>query len=545
MLHVARPAARRARPTGPAPEEQIAMAVDESLRNEIGHLGRLFGEVVRQIEGDEAFELIERVRAEARQFRDGDMAAGERLDDLLPSLANEDLELIVAAFAGFLELANLAEDRQRVRSLRDRERASHPRPRKESVRAAIRSLSESGLTAEALQAALAKVDIELVFTAHPTEAKRRSLRSKLRAMRAMLTTLDDDTLLPTERADTEAALRREILKLWQTSLIRPSRPTVLEEVQRGLLFQPVLWAMAPRILRELREAITEFYPDEAIDTPPLLRFGSWMGGDRDGHPHVTPEITERTIQWLRAAAMEDHLATCRRLLDSLSMLCPEGPAADKLAGAIADAVQEHPAIEPRLADQAPLERYRQWLRVIEWRLEQTAATTITGPWPAGAYVGAAALRDDVDLLREAVLASGNVELVDNEVQAWIDQIDVFGFATARLDLRQHSSIYAAVMEEVWLATRVISDEDLPLTEERRCGLLQATLPAARNFAPVGVSVDAQKTLDLFRVIRRVARRYGMAALGGHIVSMTHAPSDLLTILWLWRWSERTDTHASS
>ena len=521
------------------------MAVDETLRNEISRLGRQFGEVIRQIEGDQAFELIERIRGEARQFRDGDMAAGERLDELLPTLANEDLELIVGAFAGFLELANLAEDRQRVRSLRERQLNSHPQPRKESIRDAIRSFKHNGLTAGQVQEALDGVDVELVFTAHPTEAKRRSLRSKLRAMRDLLAELDNEKLLPSDRANTEAALRREILKLWQTSLIRPSRPTVLEEVERGLLFQPVLWETAPQMLAELRAALAEFYPHEEIDAPPLLRFGSWMGGDRDGHPHVTPEITEQTIEWLRAAALEDHLASCFLLLDSLSMTCHDEEAIGPLVTAINEAASNWPEINERLADQAPLEKYRQWLRVMQWRLEQTAATTVSGPWPAGAYNSAADLRDDVERLADAVYASGNTELVDSEIQSWLDQIDVFGFTTARLDLRQHSEVYASVMEEVWLATRIIEPGELPLSEDRRCELLQETLPAAPNLAPVGLSHDAEKTLNLFRVVRRVARRFGMAALGGHVVSMTSNPSDLLTILWLWKWSERTDTQASS
>lgn len=293
------------------------MATDERLRREIDELGRIFGDTVRRFAGEETFQLVEQVRLLARRFCDGDVAAADEINSLLRDLSGEQLRLVMRSFGTFLELANLAEDRQRVRSLRDRER--HQDSRRESILNAVQQLKEQGLSAAEFQAALDRVQIELVFTAHPTEAKRKSIRAKLRTLRWLLGKLDDPTLTPREENHLRKLVRAEIVKLWQTDVLRPDRPTVLEEVRRGLSFKPVLWHTVPRILEEVRSAVAEVYPDHLLHTPSLLSFGSWMGGDRDGHPHVTPEVTQQTIGWLREAAIEQHKKICDRLIESLSI----------------------------------------------------------------------------------------------------------------------------------------------------------------------------------------------------------------------------------
>lgn len=518
---------------------------DETLRREVATLGRLFGEVLKQFAGEGAFALVEEIRGLAKRCRDGEESAGDELAKLLSTKSGDELQEVIKAFSGFLELANLAEDRQRVRALRRRERDSAPAPRRESIRAGLLALKEVGFTADRMAEALASIDIELVFTAHPTEAKRKSLRSKLRAIRGLLTELDEPDLLPSERAQSETKLRGEIVKLWQTDLVRPLPPTVMEEVQRGLSFQPVLWRTVPQVMGELRESVQECYPDGNIAIPPVLRFGSWMGGDRDGHPGVLPETTEETVLWLRRAAIEAHLRTCRELLDSLSMSCESEPGCPTLEAATTTAIEQWPELEQRLSRIAQHEGYRRWLKVIQWRLRQTELGRLNLAPAAGEYPSADALATDVRLIAQALSDSGNTEALATDLQPWLDQIDAFGFCTARLDIRQHSGVYKSVMDEIWQATHFTNEGDAPLTETARQELLLRTLPIAANLSPVGLSGDAEKTLDLFRVLRRTARRFGMDALGGHVISMTCVPSDLLTVLWLWKWSERTDTYLSS
>lgn len=519
------------------------MATDQRLRREIDDLGRTFGETVRRFSGDGAFELVESVRRLARRFCDGDLAAADELDALLRGLTADQLRILTRSFGTFLELANLAEDRQRVRSLRDREREEHPNPRKESILDAVRKLKEQGVPADKVAELVERVRVELVFTAHPTEAKRKSIRGKLRVLRQILSRLDTQALTQREEASLRDLVRREIEKLWQTDIIRPTRPTVLEEVDRGLSFMPVIWDTAPQIVGELREAVAEVYPEVKVATSGVLRFGSWMGGDRDGHPYVTPEITEQTLGYLRKAALERHWAECDELITSVSISVRQAPPLDALFEPIAAACAKWPELPDLLEPIPPLEAPRRWLRVVGWRIEQTLAEPPDGIEPSPVYRSAEELAADVRLVRDALVESGDVEVAETEIDPWLDQIATFGLHMARLDVRQHSELYAAVMVEVWRAIGLVKPDE-EIDEVRRCELLVETLPIAANLDPVGLSDIAQETLELFRVLRRAARRHGMACLGGHVVSMTKHASDLLTILWLWKWSERVDGGAA-
>jgi phosphoenolpyruvate carboxylase len=519
------------------------MATDQRLRREIDDLGRTFGETVRRFAGDGSFELVETVRRLARRFCDGELAAADELDVLLRGLTADQLRILTRSFGTFLELANLAEDRQRVRSLRDRERDEHPNPRKESILDAVRKLKELGVTPDKVAELVDRVRVELVFTAHPTEAKRKSIRGKLRVLRQILSRLDTQALTQREEASLRDLVRREIEKLWQTDIIRPTRPTVLEEVDRGLSFMPVIWDTAPQIVGELREAVAEVYPEVDVPTSGVLRFGSWMGGDRDGHPYVTPEITEQTLGYLRKAALKRHWAECDELITSVSISVRQAPPLDALFEPIAAACAKWPELPELLEPIPPLEAPRRWLRIVGWRIEQTLADTPERLGPSPVYRSAEELAADVRLVRDALVESGDVEVAETEIDPWLDQIATFGLHMARLDVRQHSELYAGVMVEVWRAIGLVKPDE-EIDEARRCELLVETLPIAANLDPVGLSETAQETLELFRVLRRAARRHGMACLGGHVVSMTKHASDLLTILWLWKWSERVDGGAA-
>ena len=326
------------------------------------------------------------------------------------------------AFSTFLELANLAEDRQRVRTLRGREAESHPRPHEESIREAIDSLRRGNFSAADVQSLINRICVELGFTAHPTEAKRRSLRAKLRAIRGLMNELDSDRLLPVEEERLQTQLRGELIKLWQTDFIRPSAPTVTLEVHRGLSFQPVLWATVPRVFRELREAVATSFPNGDVEIPNVLSFGSWMGGDRDGHPFVTPDITAQTCQWLRAAALASHLEIGRSLADSLSISRRQSPACELLEERIEAARRTWPELAAELEVHGMHELYRRWLRVIRLRLERTAAVELTAPRPIGGYLTADEFAADVEVIRNVLLEDGNTEVAINEVQTWVDQI---------------------------------------------------------------------------------------------------------------------------
>ncbi|QDT72436.1 phosphoenolpyruvate carboxylase [Lacipirellula limnantheis] len=513
------------------------------LRREIDELGRLFGATITRFAGDEGLELVERVRGLARLMREGNAEAGQALRSLLAQLDEARLKVVVRSFSIFLELANLAEDRQRIRTLQQREDASYPEPRKESIRDAIAAFKSRGLTASEVQTLVNRVAIELVLTAHPTEAKRRSLRRILRRIHQTLAERDVQQGQPRQLGRISRQLQSELEMLWQTDFIRPRRPTVLDEVARGLAFLPVLWEEAPALIDELRQALAENYPSVRLQhDPPLIRYGSWMGGDRDGNPFVTPDITRQTLQQLRTTAIDLHLETCGRLSKFLSISDRETPPPPDLVAAIARVGAAYPALAEELKAERPLESYRQWLHAIEWRLRRTAEVSLSAEStasPAGAYASAEELWTDVNVIAAALQATRNDNTEVVEVQPWLDQILLFGFHTERLDVRQHSGVYRAVIDELWREMGIV-EPGAELDEAERCDRLLQTLGQPISATAPGRSPAAAETLELFALLRRVARRYGMGALGGHVVSMTEHPSDLVTVLWFWRASEAVD-----
>jgi phosphoenolpyruvate carboxylase len=185
------------------------------------------------------------------------------------------------------------------------------------------------------------------------------------------------------------------------------------------------------------------------------------------------------------------------------------------------------------------ESHRRWLRVVRWRLERTGSVELNVPPPQGSYASVDELAADVELIRQVLLEDGNTEVAANEVQSWLDQIAIFGFHTARLDIRQHAAVYREVMEEFWRDANLIAKDVVP-SELQRQELLSGGFNPLAVDKPASQGPKTIETLNLFRTLRRIARQFGMGALGGHVVSMTREPSDLLTVLWLWKWSEQTD-----
>jgi phosphoenolpyruvate carboxylase len=515
------------------------------LRREIDQLGRWFGEAVQRFAGREGFELVERVRSLARLLSEGNDEAGNELRGLLAELQPGQLKTVVRAFSIFLELANLAEDRQRVRVLRRRERESAPQPRKESIREAISKFHGRGLSTSDVQSLVDRAQIELVLTAHPTEAKRRSVRRILRRIGALLLERDDREPLPSLDEKIITTIRSELELLWQTDLLRPRRPTPLQEVERGLAFQGVLWEEAPQVLADLRQALVEFYPKVKPPRTPIIHYGSWIGGDRDGNPFVTPDITRQTLLMSRDAAITRHHAAAKLLARALSISDRETAPFAALSEGVERAAAMWPDLKSGLDQLAPLETYRRWVYVIQWRLQRTDQVTLDPvaagepQLPGGAYAAPDELLADVQLIADALEASDNRTTLEVEVRPWIDQIRVFGFHIARLDVRQHSGIYRDAFTELWKANGHAGDPET-LDEPTREKTLAETLEQAPQAKFENLSDPTAEMFEMFRVLRRAARRFGMSAIGQHVISMTKNPSDVLGVLWCWRWSESVD-----
>lgn len=512
----------------------------DRLRDEIAMLGNLLGETIRQIAGDDALYIVEDLRRLAWDNRSGQQAAADRLSGSIASLKPAQLRVVIRAFSIFLDLLNLSEDRQRLRVLRKREESISPAVRSESIASAMLHLKRAGKSPEEIQTLLDQLHVELVFTAHPTEAKRRSVRSKLRKIRELMTQYDDETRGP-EISHLEKSIQAELAKLWQTNFIRPWRPSVMQEVARALSVKPVLWEVVPQNLSELRASLKETFPDSEFRIQPCVTYGSWIGGDRDGHPGVTPAVTAQTFEWLREAAFDFHLQSHATLFDSLSLSNRNSTWGSDLGGRIDAALAKWSEIKSSISEIPPDELCRRWLAVIRFRIEKTQEITLESGPIEGSYAVPEELAADVTALLDSVTKFPGGDLLAEEVTVWKDQIAAFGFHLTCLDVRQDARQYRGVINEVLAAcglAKSAEDAEAMSETDRQNVLVQSLdrncLAGDKPVDIASLSQQSQDTLKLFDILHRVMRGYGRKAIGGHVISMTQTPSDVLTVLWFWR-----------
>ncbi|MFA9477529.1 phosphoenolpyruvate carboxylase [Phycisphaerales bacterium AB-hyl4] len=520
------------------------------LRRDVRMLGFELGHVLHRHAPEGLYELVERVRKLAKQRRAGTADAEGKLCQLLAELDYEQLGELIRALTCFLDLANLAEDRHRIRVLRQRERALAPAPQAESIGAAIIALQHQGLDADAMQQLLDKLDIELVFTAHPTEAKRRTVRNTLNRLRDDLVDLDRTDVLPRERRALLSRIRADLDCLWETDTLRPRKPTVIEEVRRSLFALDSIWQVGPRLYRAMREALADAYPERTFRLPVFLRFGTWIGGDRDGHPFVTTDVTIESLMTLRRAAIEKHLEQCRELTRVLSVSERRHPITPDLRSALNEAIKRWPTVELLLAELNPHEKYRHWLVIVKHRLMQTVHAEPGQPLPEAAYAGPNELANDLNLVGESLRENNFHRLADGAVQDWLDRVAMFGFHLARMDIREDAGKLNAAVGELMQQLDIEPDYATLNEPSKQARLTEPVPPAvAQRIDVARLSADTRQTLDLFMLMQRTVATLGREALGTVIASMTHHPSDVLAMLWLGRLAatrcEQTAAHESS
>lgn len=514
------------------------MKVPSVLERDFDSLVDLLHGVVVEQAGEPLMHRLREICQLARERRAGLPGAEARLAEMIHSTSEEDLYGIVRALSVFFDLANLAEDCQRVRVLHRREREHYPKPRGESIGAAIARLRKDGLDEAAMQALLDRLMIELVFTAHPTEAKRRVARRLLNELRQLLQALDHSDVSPFEREEANDKILAVLTMLWQTDMLRPKRPGVIDEVERGLFVAQGLWDVLPRIYRDLREALAENYPGATFKIDRFLRFGSWIGGDRDGNPFVTAAVTEQTLSLQRRAAINLHLGRCKELSRLLNMSTRQVPASAALIAAVESACEQSTELAARIKRYLPNEVYRRWLNVIHFRLELTHKFVEERPFgdPGPLCYGhAAELEADVRLMVESLEQHHGARIVQCYLQDWLDRVQVFGLHMTALDVRQDSRVHNDVLTEIFKQLKLTDDYvNLPEGEKQAllAKLLQTLPPAPRG----ELSEAARETLALFDLLVKAVDHAGIELLGGHVISMTRQPSDVLAVLFLWTWA---------
>jgi phosphoenolpyruvate carboxylase len=474
------------------------------LRAEVRVLGARLGSIIARLEGEPTLRLVEELRTLAKASRAGQAGAAARLAARVRRLSPRAALNQAMAFTLFFELVNLAEENFRIRLLRARR--ADPERRKESVAAALAELKKAGVPAAEVQALLDDLAIELVFTAHPTEAKRRTLLTKLAALAEVLRGQS-----AAEMADSPE-LEREIVSLWLTDRGRPAPPTVVDEARTGLwFFERTLYHVLPSLQRDLAEALARHYPGVRA---PLgwLRFGSWIGGDRDGNPFVTGEVTRRVLGLQRDLALAAMRRSLQRLAWALtvsSLREPAAPAVTRLAERLGRGADDWEEIRRR----HEFEPYRLLIYVLRTRLQDRARPLTAEEIRGALRVIDSSLRGG----RAAVLADGTLRDAMTRASA-------FGLHTARLDLRQHSAVHARAV------AALLDRPDYPdLAEEAKVAVLTRAIrrPPASPAAPAG---DLRAALEAFGAVRAAAPE----ALGLAIVSMTDDVSDLLEVLLLQR-----------
>jgi phosphoenolpyruvate carboxylase len=516
--------------------------VPDRLSEQIHRLGDVLGETIIEQEGRGLFDRVEEVRHLAKAHRAGDQSAGERLLQRIESLPLPEARGVVKAFAAYFQLVNLAEEEERVRILRRRAREAQEggEPMGETIAAAVRRLKRDGLGPVEIQPLVSRLLVMPVFTAHPTEAKRRTILTKLRRIADALHALDFASPTPDEAEAALDLVREEVVSLWQTEETRAHRPGVMDEVINGLYyFESTLFDLAPLVRRRLSAALSREYPGFAFTVPQFMRFGSWIGGDRDGNPFVTARVTEETLREHKALAVRLY----QRAIDAMRGLLSTAESlgvTDALRASLERDRASFPDEARRAAERYPRQIYRQKMAFVYRRLSATLEANARA-WRAdfrprpGVYEEPSTFTADLALMQESLRAHGGHRLADGRLGTLREQAELFGFHLASLDLRQHADRHTGALEELFgrygLGTGYAS-----WPEEQKAALLTREIHSRRPLSPAELdfSPETSETLATFRVARRAHARLGTAAVDSYIVSMTRSPSDILAPLLLAR-----------
>ncbi|MFZ1755388.1 MAG: phosphoenolpyruvate carboxylase [Caldilineaceae bacterium] len=514
---------------------------DARLRQSVRTLGNLLGETIIEQEGQTVFDLEEEMRALTRSQRGGDPSAGARLLELTRNLIQDGdrTEAVLKAFTTYFQLINLAEEQQRVRVLRERmaQAQLEKRPMRETIAAAVQTLKADGMQAYEMRQMLNDLLIMPVFTAHPTEAKRRTILLKLQGLARQLHDLDYSILLPSEETAIVDDIRETLVALWQSDENRERRPTVLDEVRQGLyFFETTLFELVPQIYRELSRALEEAWPEESFAIPAFLRYGSWMGGDRDGNPFVTLEITEAALREQKEQALKLYAQAVENLYGHLSVAKTRMGFSQPFLDSLAEDMKLISGDELEVLERFNLEPYRQKSILIYRRLMATIRQN-EQPWEQQkpdprAYPDAATFVADLELIQESLRQNNGWRLADGRFANLVQQARIFGFHLATLDVRQHSGRHRDAMAEIYARYhpgadyRALSETDKVawLVEEIRG---QRPLTAQLNF-----SAATNEAVALFRLIKTAQEQVGPQAIQTYIISMTTSVSHMLEVLLL-------------
>jgi phosphoenolpyruvate carboxylase len=484
---------------------------EELLRADIRRLGAQLGDSIERNVGADFLALVEKVRHLARDTREGNAGAGEQLAEVVADVGEVDAILLVRAFTIYFHLANVAEQVHRVEELRLKTEGSG------QLFDTFERAASAGIDRDQLADAVASIEYRPVFTAHPTEASRRSVLEKRAEIAELLN--QRPTAETAGRVRIDRRVSEIIDLLWLSDELRQVKPTPVDEA-RSLIFYaerlvettlPLVWEDLDHLMRE------RGMPIDASLTP--IRFGSWVGGDRDGNPFVTPEVTTEVLNLQRQRALRLLRSGVQELAGDLSVSGRIRPASDDLTTWIADVSAETPGLVAGISPLITGEPYRIAATIIDARLEATEAGRTSG----GAYGTADQFRDDLERMDVSLRASGAESIADGRLLRLRRLAATIGFHLSTLDIRQHTKHHHDSLSELFAGIGVEYPEDA----EARTALLSAELGTGRPFAPSTTDGTGGIALELFGVLRSEMDRLGDVIVESYIISMTQGVDDLL------------------
>jgi phosphoenolpyruvate carboxylase len=519
---------------------QLAKDNERPLVEDIRLLGRILGDVIREQEGRDAYELVEQVRKLSVAFRrDADASADKALKKLLASLTGEATVRVIRAFTYFSHLANLAEDRHHIRRRAVHERAGDTQ--EGSLTVALSRLKAAGIAPKSIVHMLAQSHVSPVLTAHPTEVQRKSILDAERGIAQLLAVRDDiksrsalhtsakaapDALAQRELVANEMQLRARVLQLWQTRLLRFTKLTVSDEIENALsYYESTFLSEIPKLYADLEAELGHAHVHS------FLRMGQWIGGDRDGNPNVNADTLHYALRRQCDVALRHYLTELHYLGGELSM-----------SAMLVDVTPAMQALAERSPDTNAHRQDEPYRRALTGKYARLAATLkdLTGGdaarhavAPQNAYTSAHALLADLRVIAESLQAQHGSALMAQRLTPLIRAVDVFGFHLATVDLRQSSDQHELVVAEL-LATAGVEKNYAKLNETQRIEVLNKLLHDARPLRVMGASYSelALKELAIFETARQMRASFGADAIRHYIISHTETVSDLLEVLLL-------------
>jgi phosphoenolpyruvate carboxylase len=502
----------------------------DRLRDDVRLLGELVGDVLREQGGVGLFDDVEHVRLAAISMRSGDTSDHQLLQWAEQQSTRRLLQL-VRAFSTYFHLINLAEQHHRIRTLRERERTQRS-PLHESVAAAFDELAAAGVPPAEVVRGLDRLDIHPVLTAHPSEARRRTLLHHLQVAAELIDQLDDERASPRDRERVLDQLRARITLIWQTAEARSERPSVLDEVQSVLyVLVGTVYDVLPLVQRAVDAAArdaqakdesgAEFHTAGGV----RVRFGSWVGGDRDGNPAVTPDVTRAAARLARTAVLRRYREEVQQLGRDLSISGRQvGSTADLQASIERDRLEL--GVQP--VQQWHDEPYRRKLGLIAERLRRAE---VGG---TGGYANAEELLDDLRMVADSLSAHNGDRVASGGVLDLRRRVQAFGFALAELEVRQHAQRHAAAVAEL-LAIGGVPGY-IHMSEPQRMRVLEHRLEASAPLAipPEALTAETREVLETFQAMQDIQRLSGPSGAQTCVVSMSRAASDGLAVLMLAR-----------